>query len=328
MDKKIEIVGGQTALARDRETPVRLVVRFDQPTKVRGIRCRLYGAEKTEATYTKSTTDSKGQTKTETKTATEYVEIVNQEFLLQGDQRMGFFSRLIDSVATWVGGGKHEVIEAGEHGFSVNLKIPENAPASFKGKKCEVYYSLDVSVDLPIKIDWSLSQKFDVVPNPVDDAAINPVHVVFPDGSGRSIWDKTFGKDVKLNLAMDRDTFSVGDWGQAMLTVESPEPLRVDDMEISLVGQESSKAHGHTDGHSYKHSLGKIDSPKVLSSESVHEFEILIPKLDGPCSQTGKNFEVSWAIEVRLSIPWAKDPVIRIPVRIVPKQDEPPGTTV
>ncbi len=321
MSSKIEISSGQSTLVRGQETSVRVVVRFDKPMKVRGIRCRFYGAEKTEATYTTTSTDSKGKTKTETKTATEYNEIVSQEFLLHGDKRMGFFARLLDSLATWTGGGKHQVIEPGEREFSVNLKVPENAPASFKGKKCEVFYKLDVSVDLPIRIDWSESQNFDVAPSDVDAATINPVHIVFPDGSARSFWDKTFGKDVKLNLALDRDTFSVGDWGQAMLTVESPEPLKVDDTEISLVGTESSEAQGHSDSQTYKHSLGKIESAKVLTNESVHEFEILIPKLDGPCSQTGKKFDVSWAIEISLKIPWAKDPTIRVPVRIVPKQD-------
>lgn len=319
MPQKIRIESDGNLLSRNEAMPVRVFVNFENATKVRGIHAEFYGAEKTEATYTVTTTDSKGKTKTETRTATEYTEIVNEQFLLLGEPRKGFFSRLSDSMATWVGGGSHEVVEPGEHEFALSLKLPHDALASFQGKKCEVSYRLTIRVDLPIKIDWSENQDFVVAPKPVEFKDTAPVHVVFPDASGRSFWDKTFGKDVKLNLAVDRDTLSIGEKALAMLTVESPEPLKVNKMEINLVGQETTKAQGHPDGHSHTFSLGKIDSPNVISSQSVHEFDILVPEIDAPHSQTGTNFQVNWTIEVRLSVPWAKDPVIRVPITLIPK---------
>ena len=318
MAEKIQILSDQTLLSRDDEMPVRVLVQFEKPTKVRGIRANFHGAEKTEATYTVTTTDSKGQAKTEIRTTTEYVDIVKKEFLLHGEERKGFFSRLGDSMATWFGGGSHDVMEPGEHEFSLNLRIPDNAPASFKGKKCAVFYKVDVSVDLPIKIDWSQTQEFEVASEKIEFQDTGPVHVVFPDESGRSFWDNTFGKDVKLNLAIDREKLAIGEQALAMLTVESPEPLKVDKMEIHLVGKESIVAHRHSDSYSHKHSLGQIDSPNVISNDSVHEFEIVIPEIDGPHSQTGKNFKVNWTIEVRLKVPWAKDPIIRVPIEILP----------
>lgn len=318
MSSKIEIRSNQDFLSPGEKTPIKVLVRFDKPTKVRGIHALFHGAERTEATYTVTTTDSKGRSKTETRTAVEHVDIVKKEFLLQGEERKGFFSRLGDSMATWVGGGTHELIEAGEHEYDLAIEIPDHAPASFKGKKCSVFYRLKVSVDLPIKFDWSQSRDFEVAPKRIEFQDTSPVHVVFPDASGRSFWDKTFGKDVKLNVAVDRDTLTVGEKALAMLTVDSPEPLKVDKMEISLVGRESTKANGHADGHSHKHSLGQIDSPSVISSESVHEFEIIVPKLDGPHTQSGENFSIDWTVEVRLHIPWAKDPTIRVPVTILP----------
>ena len=221
-------------------------------------------------------------------------------------------------MATWVGGGSHELIDAGEHEFSLELEIPEHSPASFTGRKCEVFYRLNVSVDLPIKYDWSQSRDFEVAPNKVSFQDTAPIHVVFPDESGRSFWDKTFGTDVKLNVAVDRDTLSVGEQALAMLTVESPEPLKVDKMEISLVGRETVEAHGHTDNHAHKHSLGQIDSPSVISSQSVHEFEIIVPELEAPHTQSGAKYKIDWMIEIRLYIPWAKDPTITVPVTILP----------
>lgn len=36
---------------------------------------------------------------------------------------------------------------------------------------------------------------------------------------------------------------------------------------------------------------------------------------DGPFSTTGQDFRVDWFVEVRLDVPWAKDPYVQIPVR-------------
>ena len=307
-----------TRLERDKETPVKIVVEFDKPTKVRGIHATFHAAERTEATYTVTTTDSKGKVRTETRTAVEYSDIMKKPFLLFGERRKGFFSRLFDSLKTWIGGGKHEIIEPGHKEFVLGLKIPERAPTSFEGKKCEVFYRLDAQVDLPIKIDWSNTHQFEVGPQ-ISIDEIKPVHVVFPDESGRSFWDQKFGKDVTLNLALDRDTLSVGEKALAMLTVETPEPLKIDEISVELVGTESTTAHSHTDSCGHRHSLEDVGSPNVISNESVHEFDIQIPEIEGPYTQSGVNFDVSWHIEVRLEVPWAKDPVIRVPIRLLPK---------
>ncbi len=313
----IEILSEQTQLIRGAAIEVRIRIRFDKPTRVRGIRAEFYGAEKTKADYTVTTTDSKGKTRTETRTAIQHVDIVCEKFLLHGEERKGFFSRIGDSVATLFGGGSHEVMGPGGKEFVPRLTVPEDAPHSFKGKKCEVFYRLSVDVDLPIKMDKSESKDFDVAPvATVNDSA--PVISVFPDESGRSIWDKTFGRDVKLNLAIDRGTLCAGEKARAMLTIESPEPLKIDEMAISLVGLESTVADGHNDTGSHMHPLGNIDSPRLISSDSAHEFDIVIPEVAGPHTVVGTHFEVAWSIEVRLKIPWAKDPKIRVPVRIVP----------
>lgn len=317
MGSRIQIIAAEAQVTRGQKTPIQVLIHFDHPTKVRGIRALFHGAERTEATYTTTSTDSEGRTQTTTHTAVQLVDICKQEHLLQGDERMGFFSRIGDSLATWVGGGKHEVVEAGDHEFTLNVEVPENAPASFKGKKCSVFYKVTVNVDIPIKIDWAETLELEV---PVDKPSFqetSPVHVVFPDESGRSFWDKMLGKPVKLNLAVDRDCLATGDTAMAMLTVESPEPLQLKKIETYLVGRESSRAQGHSDGHSYNIPLGEIDSPGIITEESVYEFEIALPLIEAPVTQAGENFEIQWYVEVRLFLPWAKDPIIRVPVRIV-----------
>ena len=166
-------------------------------------------------------------------------------------------------------------------------------------------------------MDWfkSLALALPTVKPDLEDTA--PIHVTFPGESGRSFWDKTFGKNVKLNFAVDRDTLSTGESALAMLTVESPEPLKVKKVEIHLIGKESTVAQSHHDSHEYKYTLGQIDTPGVISSESVHEFDITIPDNIGPVSQMGRNYSVAWHIQVQIHIPWAKDAFIKAPIRIV-----------
>ncbi len=309
-----------TRLGRGQANPVKIIVDFDKPTRVRGIHATFHAAEKTVANYTVTTTDAKGKTRVETRTAVEYSNIVKETFLLFGNARKGFFSRLLDSLLTWIGRGQHEVVQPGHREFEVNLKIPDQAPASFEGGKCQVFYVLTVQVDLPIKIDWSGKHQFAVGPmgTALDD--INPVHVVFPDESGRSFWDRKMGKDVTLNLALDRDTLSAGEKALAMLTVETPEPLKIDEISVFLVGVESTTAQGHKDSHGHNHPLDDIDSPNVITNESVHEFDVQIPDIEGPYTQTGQNFDVRWFVKVRLKVPWAKDPIIRLPIKLLPKR--------
>jgi hypothetical protein len=316
MSEKIQFEAS-SRLVPDTDSPVRIIVDFEKPTRVRGIHAAFHAAERTEATYTVTTSDGKGKTRTETRTAVEFHDIVHEPFLLFGKRRMGFFSRLIDSLLTWFGRGKHELVERGRKEFEINLKIPPDAPPSFKARKCEVFYRLEVQIDLPIKVDWTKSRSFDVGRQGATDD-VNPVHGVFPDQAGRSFWDRTMGKNVTLNLAIDRDSMSPGEQALAMLTVETPEPLNVNGISVELVGTESTTAQGHKDSHIHRHPLQAVDSPNVISSESVHEFDLRIPEIDGPFTQNGKNFDVCWSIEVRLKVPWAKDPVIRLPVKLLP----------
>lgn len=316
MSKTIQIQTTGNTLARGQKSPINVTIQFDKPTKVRGIHAVFHAYEKTSATYTTTSTDGNGNTKTTTHTATEYVDIAKENILLLGDERKGFFSRIGDSMATWVGGGDHQDIEQGEQTFSFDVEIPADALSSFQGKVCEVVYQVTVTVDVPIKFDWSAAQQFQVLPLPVSFQETKPTHQVFPDASGRSFWDKTFGKDVSLNVAVDRDRFMVGDQAMAMLTVESPEPLTVKKIEVVLVGVESATAQSHNDTKTYNQQVCELDAPGVISNESVHEFDITIPTLEGPFTQRGTKFNIEWRLEVRLHVPWAKDPIIRVPIEI------------
>jgi len=318
MSKNIKITPQSESLKPGEKAHFQVAIDFPHSTKVRGIRAEFVGREKASASYTTTETGADGKTKTVTKTATEYTDIVKEEFLLLGDPKKGFFGRIGDSMKTAVGGGDHEEVKPGELNFDVEVEIPEDALASFKGKNCEVKYTLAVSVDIPIKFDWNETASVDLPPRPVKFHETDPIHVIFPDDTGRSFWNKKFGKDVRINLAVDRGTLTVGEQALAMLTIETPEPLKVKKIDVTLVGTEATNAHGHSDKAHHRHAICEVDSPGLISNESVHEFEVLIPELEGPCTQQGTNFDVSWGIEVRLHIPWAADPVILAPITILP----------
>ena len=66
--------------ARGQKKQIEIVVNFDSPTKVRGIRAIFLGRETTKADYTVTEQDSKGRSKTVTRTAVEHVEIVKESF--------------------------------------------------------------------------------------------------------------------------------------------------------------------------------------------------------------------------------------------------------
>ena len=293
-----------------------VVIQVDKPTKVRNITARLHGYERAEAEYTE--TDAEGDSVKKTETVT--VELIDEKFLLLGKPRKGFFGRLSDSATTLVGGGDHEVLQPGTYDYTVDLEIPDTAAPSIKGKLCRVEYDLRVNVDIPVKIDWSKSKKLTVRPDEIDFSQSNSAQATFPDENGRSLWQKTFGKDVTLNLAIDRDCLATGEEAMAILTVESPEPLKVKKIEVRLAGRESTNARSYKDSSLHRIALGEVDSPNMIAGRSVHEFEIRVPNLTVPHSQSGSNFNVDWKFEAQIYIPWASDPIIRIPVTLHPSK--------
>ena len=314
MGSQIEIRCAEQ-LYRAEKAKVEIVVNFDRPTKVRCIHATFIGREKADANYTETKRDSDGKRRTVTKTATEYVEIVNEQFLLMGEEPGGFFGNVSDSFRTMFGSGSAQLIEPGVHKFAIDVMVPEGAPPTMKGKNCEVTYEVHVSVDIPIKFDWRSSKSVLVARLPVDFSDTLPLHVILPaDDEGRSFFDKMFGKDVTLNLAVDRDHICVGEGASAMLTVDTPEPLKLKKIECALVGREKTHARGHSDSASHRIHIGEIDSPNIISGKSVHKFEIDVTEFEGPYSQIGTNFSLTWHVEVRLYVPWAKDPTILAPI--------------
>ena len=315
MGRKISVLGTGNTLTPGETFETTVHIELEKPTRVRGIKARFFGAERTEADYTTTSTDSKGRTTTHHHTAVDYVPIVEERIVLHGTPSTGFFNGIGDAVSTMFGGGQSETMEAGSYDFPVSFEIPQNAPPSFKGKKCSVFYRLEIQIDVPIWPDPKLDYAFELlrVPTPIEESS--PAYVKHPDPvKGRGFWDLALGKDVEVEVAIDSDVLVAGQESQAMVAIMANEPFKLDQISLAMIGLEKSRAGGHNDSYHHVRPLHHVPVNQSILTELNREFSFRV-STDGPYTTTGHNFKVDWYIEVRLDVPWAKDPYLRIPIR-------------
>ena len=317
MGRKISVIGPENTLTPGKTFETTVHIELDQPTRVRGIKARFFGAERTEANYTTTSTDSKGRMQTHHHTAVEYVPIVEEHFVLHGTPSTGFFSGIGDAVSTMFGGGQSETMEAGSYDFPVSFAIPKDVPPSFEGKKCSVFYRLETQIDVPIWPDPKLDCAFKLLRQPTPLEKTSPAYVQYPDPKkGRGFWDRTLGKDVEVEVVIDSDVLVAGQETRAMVAVKANEPFKLAQISLAMIGQEKSQAHGHTDSYSHVRPLHDVEVNKSILTELNREFSFTVTS-KGPYTSTGQKFSVDWFIEVRLDVPWAKDPYVKIPIRYV-----------
>jgi len=294
---------------------VPIVIDLDQPTKIRNITAQFHAAERAEADYTVTTTDSDGDTKTETRTAVDYHDIVKQDYILEGDAPLGCLAGMADSFAALVGAGRGLKLDAGQHEYSVQFTIPENAPPSLDGKKCRIFYDLSLRIDRPLARDPRKTHRFEVAPT-IEQLQGEPVVAYYPDENGRGFWDRTFGKDAQLTLALQNDVCTPGDKILALFQAETDSPIKIKSATARLLCIESTRADGHTDSYSYQ-----TEPVTIAAAQEIHggfSTELVIDAESiGPPTTTAHNFDVKWFLEVNLDVPWAKDPSIRAPIRMV-----------
>jgi hypothetical protein len=294
---------------------VPIVIELDQPTKIRNITAQFHAAERAEADYTVTSTDSKGASRTETRTAVDHHDIVKQDYLLEGDPPLGCMAGMADAFAAMFGAGRGKTLDTGQHKYIVEFRIPDDAPASLDGRKCRIFYELSVRIDRPLARDPRKTHKFEVA-STVERLQGEPVVAYYPDENGRGFWDRTFGRNARLTLALQNDVCTPGDKMIALFQAETDSPIKIKSATARLLCIESSRADGHTDSHTHQTEpvtiaaaqeiLGGFSTELVIDAESI-----------GPPSAKAHNFDVKWYIEVTLDVPWAKDPIIRAPVRMV-----------
>lgn len=305
-------------LTRGEPTRALVTISFDAPLKVRGIHARFRGAEETKADYTTTSTDGDGNSHTDHHTATEYVDITTQAFLLRGRERLGFLGNLSDGIATLFGGGVHEVLAAGEYPFEVEVVIPDDAPPTHVGEKSRVFYELSVQVDVPLARDWSAVQPFHVAALPRSWPTPAPVRMRYPEDAPPGALAALFTPDVRVELSLDSDQARIGQDIQGEFQVEAPRDVDCRAVRLRLVGVERSEASGHSDTYLHLGQSHELSGPIALRGGMRWPFSFPAESA-GPLSAKGTRFSIDWFVEARIDVPWAKDPSLRAPVLLLPR---------
>jgi hypothetical protein len=316
MANQIRIQPPVETLVRGQKTTVPIALILEQRLKTRGIHARFLGAEETKAVYTTTSTDSKGHVTTQTHTAVQHVEITSQDHLLAGNEKMGFFGNMSDAMATVFGAGKHDTLEPGEHEFSVEISIPEDAPATHVGQKCRVFYELSIHVDVPAGFDLKATQGFLVEPLPVPQHKTAPVRTRYPDDAGRGLFDSLVSPDVRIEMALVADRYRPHETIEGIFTIEPEQSLTCRRILVQLIGIESSEAHGHKDRYIHQGEALDLGAPGTLTGTYSQEFS-LPAEISAPLTATGRQFSVDWFVQVQLDVPWARDPKIRTPIELI-----------
>lgn len=302
-----ELVPGETA-----GIPVKLVL--DVPLKVRGVHATFHGAEETKANYTTYNAATKS---TQTHTAVEHVDIVKTESLLSGRERKGFFGNIADGLSTLFGGGEHDVLQPGEYPFDVEVQIPSPARPSFAGQKCRVFYELSVRVDIPLSRDVTALQAFRVSGGPETELPPSaPVRTRYPEDQPRGLLDSWFSPDVRVEAALRQNTFREGDTLEGIFALETPKPLEFRAIDVRLISVENTTAHGHTDSHTHAGEPVRIATQGVIEGTHSQRFDLPVA-LPGPPTTRGERFSIDSFLQIELDVPWAKDPKVRVPVRLL-----------
>lgn len=256
----------------------------------------------------------KGKLSRQTATATETISTAKQDFLLAGHERLGFFARMRDSMAGMMGGGNRLELESGEHSYSVEITIPHTGLPNLRGDKCRVFYTISANVDRPMAIDYNDVQEISVRPKTIPSG--KPKVVRYPEDTVPAFWDKMFGAEDKLRLALESDVIKLGEVAKGLFRVDDENALKMNGAYARLVGVESTTADGHSDASTHRSPDVKILSGTTFRDIS-EEFEIEAHFDNMPVSAVGLKFQVNWFLEVELDVPWAKNPTIRCPVTVV-----------
>ncbi|MEX0713403.1 MAG: sporulation protein [Pirellulales bacterium] len=316
MANQLAIHAPRGELVRGETVVVPIVLTLEKRLKVRGIHARFWGAEETKATYTTTSTDGKGHTTTHTHTAVEHVHIVDQQKVLAGHERLGCFRGLGDALATLVGGGRHVVLEPREHSFEVDVMVPDGAPATHAGTNSRIFYELSVRCDVPLAFDLKAKHSFDVAPLPAADPPSQSVRVRYPGDGGGGFWDKLLAPDVRVELALAGDVFRQGETIEGIVMIENDKPLTINALWASLVATEQTQAQGHHESAHHAGQRVQICDANPIQGRLSQTFSLPV-ELAGPPTLRGKLFSIDWFVQVQLDVPWAKDPKIRTPIRLL-----------
>lgn len=311
---EIRIKSTSNELIPGQSSRIPVIVVLAEPLRVRGIHATFHGAEETKATYTTYNAATKS---TQTQTAVECIDIVNEDHVLLGREQHGFFGNMADGLATLVGRGDHDVLEPGEYPFEVEVQAPSDARASFAGNKCRVFYELSVFIDIPLGRDVKALQSFQVTAaSDTQGVKHDSVRTRYPEDEDRGLFDSLLSPDVRVEAALADGVLQERDTVEGMLVVETPKPLPYRSIRARLIAIENTSAHGITDRHVHQGETIQVAAEGVIEGTYSKEFKLPVSS-PGAKTDRGKLFSIDCFVQIELDVPWARDPKIRIPVTLL-----------
>ena len=308
----IRIQPASVELAAGQLSRIPIIVSLDKALKVRGLHATFHGAEETRATYATYNAATKS---TQTHTAVQHVDIVKTEFVLSGRERKGFFGNVADGLATIVGGGDHDVLGPGEYPFEVEVHLPPDAPSSFEGKKCRVFYEISTFIDVPMWRDVKARQAFQVQAAAQEPAPGGPVRTRYPEDQHRGLLDALMSPEIRVEAALTEQSLREGDTVEGIFAVETSKPLEYRAISVRLVAMERASAEGHADSYTHTGDPVRIAAEGVIDGKYSQQF-CLPASNPGAMTAAGRFFSIECFVQIELDVPWAKDPSIRVPVTL------------
>ncbi len=316
-DVEADITLDERRLTPGGTATVRIRTTAHEPVKIRGAHVEFVGYEQTQATYVTTT----GKTTT-VQTATERNTVVEEQRTFQGRAPAGFFGNLKDGALTLLGGGDHEELPEGDHDVVLEVDLPAGMPESFEGKKVKVAYEASIHLDIPGGRDFRHKVTFEAPPlrdddEDVDDVAAEPLMILYPEDASRGFFDSVFGPEVTMRVELSSTVVRRGGVLTGTIEVGFPDRApRVRALACALLRRESSKAHGHTDGHTEKIVTERFPQGEGGTDSLFIQFDVRLPdEMIPTCS--GAKFTIVHELAISLDVPWAKDPTIRIPITVV-----------
>ena len=93
-------------------------------------------------------------------------------------------------------------------------------------------------------------------------------------------------------------------------------PMKIRKATARIVCQESTRVSSHRDSARHAVEPKEIAGQQTIMDGFSSQFTLPV-NLIGPPTSSGRNFEIEWFLEVTFDVPWAADPVIRAPIRVV-----------
>ncbi len=311
-DVEAEITMEESELVPGGRATLRFRITAHAPVKLRGAHVHFRGFEETKAVYT--TSDGKTTT---THTAVEKHVLVEGRETILGKPPAGFFSNLADGAMTLLGGGDHEILEPGRHEATLRVELPGELPPTFAAKKIRIAYEAGVHLDLPAARDFQHTESFAVAPVDTEIPVAVPLSLRYPEDAKRGFFDSLFGPEVQMRVDLESTVVRRGEELIGELQVHSKEkPLSVEAVECTLLRRETSEAQKHKDKHAHKLVVERIPQQHPRSTRLSVPFTVTVPESAIP-ARNGAKFTLAHELAVSLDVPWAKDPTIRIPIRVV-----------